>query len=111
MKKKAMTAKLGSFRLDVHLKSADNDALCMAPRIIERADFFIWFFDLLKELPEVKDWWVTAKAFVLVILNYDGIKIYFLFVRLHPKNESSAAEDVVTEEYLLLQMNLFFWSR
>jgi hypothetical protein len=29
----------------------------------------------------------------------------------HPKNESSAAEDVVTEEYLLLQMNLFFWSR
>jgi hypothetical protein len=30
---------------------------------------------------------------------------------LHPKNESSAAEDVVTEEYLLLQMNLFFWSR
>jgi hypothetical protein len=30
---------------------------------------------------------------------------------LHPKNESSAAEDVVTEEYLLLQTNLFFWSR
>jgi poly(A) polymerase len=57
----------------------------MAPRIIERADFFTWFFDLLKELlelPEVKDWRVTAKAFVLVILNYDGIKIYFLFVRL-----------------------------
>jgi hypothetical protein len=30
---------------------------------------------------------------------------------LYPKNESSAAEDVVTEEYLLLQMNLFFWCR
>jgi hypothetical protein len=30
---------------------------------------------------------------------------------IHPKNESSAAEEVVTEEYLLLQMNLFFWSR
>jgi hypothetical protein len=30
---------------------------------------------------------------------------------MHPINESSAAEDVVTEEYLLLQKNLFFCSR
>jgi hypothetical protein len=30
---------------------------------------------------------------------------------MHPKNGSSATEDVVTEEYLLLKMNLFFWSR
>jgi hypothetical protein len=30
-------------------------------------------------------------------------------LNIHPKNESSdAAEDVVTEENLLLQMNLFF---
>jgi hypothetical protein len=29
---------------------------------------------------------------------------------LHQKNESSAAEDVLAEEYLLLQMNVFFCS-
>jgi hypothetical protein len=33
------------------------------------------------------------------------------FSKHSPKNEFSAAEDVVTEEYLLIQMNLFFWSR
>jgi poly(A) polymerase Pap1 len=75
---KAMTEKLGSFRLGVHLKSADNDALCMPPRIIERADFFPWFFELLKKQPEVKDRQATEKAFVPVIMNYDGIKINFL---------------------------------
>jgi poly(A) polymerase Pap1 len=54
----------------------------MAPRIIERADFFTCFFELQKKQHEVKDRRATEKAFVPVILNYDRIKIYFLFVRL-----------------------------
>jgi poly(A) polymerase Pap1 len=44
--------------------------------------FFTWFFELLKKQPEVKDRRTTEKVFVPVIMNYDGIKNYSLFVRL-----------------------------
>jgi poly(A) polymerase len=47
-----MTEKLGSYQLGVHLKSADFDVLCIVPRNIKRADYFTWFFKLLKKQPE-----------------------------------------------------------
>ena len=37
------------------LTGADIDALCVAPRHVERTDFFSSFYEKLKEQEEVKD--------------------------------------------------------
>lgn len=45
----------GSYRLGVHHKGADIDALCVAPRHIDRSDYFTSFFEILKQHKEVTD--------------------------------------------------------
>lgn len=73
----------GSYRLGVHTKGADIDALCVAPRHVERSDFFTSFYEKLKEHEEVKDLRAVEEAFVPVIkLSFDGIEIDILFARL-----------------------------
>ncbi|KAM9421351.1 poly(A) polymerase alpha-like isoform 1-T1 [Salvelinus alpinus] len=73
----------GSYRLGVHTKGADIDALCVAPRHVERTDFFSSFLDKLKEQEEVKDLRAVEEAFVPVIkLSFDSIEIDILFARL-----------------------------
>nr|XP_017507618.1 LOW QUALITY PROTEIN: poly(A) polymerase beta [Manis javanica] len=73
----------GSYRLGVHTKGADIDALCVAPRHVDRSDFFTSFYDKLKLHGEVKDLRAVEEAFVPVIkLCFDGIEIDILFARL-----------------------------
>lgn len=73
----------GSYRLDVHHKGADIDALCVAPRNVERVDYFQSFMELLKKQPEVTECRAIEEAFVPVIkMNFDGIEIDLLFARL-----------------------------
>lgn len=73
----------GSYRLGVHHKGADIDALCVAPRHIDRSDYFTSFFEKLKSHPEVTDLRAVEEAFVPVIkMNFDGIEIDMLFARL-----------------------------
>ncbi|KAL2081811.1 hypothetical protein ACEWY4_021629 [Coilia grayii] len=73
----------GSYRLGVHTKGADIDALCVAPRHVERTDFFSSFYEKLKEQEEVKDLRAVEEAFVPVIkLCFDSIEIDILFARL-----------------------------
>lgn len=73
----------GSYRLGVHQKGADIDALCVAPRHIDRSDYFTSFYELLKEQKEVTDLRAVEDAFVPVIkMNFDGIEIDLLFARL-----------------------------
>ncbi|KAJ8007320.1 hypothetical protein DPEC_G00116310 [Dallia pectoralis] len=73
----------GSYRLGVHTKGADIDALCVAPRHVERTDFFSSFLEKLKEQEEVKDLRAVEEAFVPVIkLSFDSIEIDILFARL-----------------------------
>lgn len=73
----------GSFRLGVNSQGGDIDTLCIAPRHIERADFFSSFAELLKRQPEVSKHMVIEEAFVPVIkLEFDGIELDMLFARL-----------------------------
>uniref|UniRef100_A0A4W4GTX4 polynucleotide adenylyltransferase n=1 Tax=Electrophorus electricus TaxID=8005 RepID=A0A4W4GTX4_ELEEL len=73
----------GSYRLGVHTKGADIDALCVAPRHVERSDFFSSFFEKLKQHEEIKDLRAVEDAFVPVIkFKFDGIEIDLLFARL-----------------------------
>lgn len=73
----------GSYRLGVHTKGADIDALCVAPRHVERTDFFSSFFENLKRHDEIKDLRAVEDAFVPVIkFKFDGIEIDLLFARL-----------------------------
>ncbi|CAG9771118.1 unnamed protein product [Ceutorhynchus assimilis] len=76
----------GSFRLGVHSKGADIDALCVVPKHIGRNEFFGSFYQILKQQPEVTELRAVEEAFVPVIkMNFDGIEIDMLFARLAQK--------------------------
>lgn len=64
----------GSYRLGVHHKGADIDALCVAPRHIDRSDYFTSFFELLKQQKEVTDLRVSG-AVVLQIVLYRFVSV------------------------------------
>ncbi|CAF0822558.1 unnamed protein product [Brachionus calyciflorus] len=73
----------GSFRLGVNSQGGDIDTLCIAPRHIDRSDFFTSFAELLKKQPEVQKLLVIEEAFVPVIkTEFDGIELDMLFARL-----------------------------
>lgn len=48
----------GSFRLGVNSQGGDIDTLCIAPRHIDRIDFFTSFAELLKKQPETQKFMV-----------------------------------------------------
>ena len=81
----------GSYRLGVHNKGADIDALCVVPRHILREDYFSSFYDILKAQEEVTDLRAVPDAFVPVIkMAFDGIEIDLTFARLALKEVAPA---------------------
>ncbi|GIX70780.1 poly(A) polymerase alpha [Caerostris extrusa] len=77
----------GSYRLGVHTKGADIDTLCVAPRHVERSDFFSSFVELLRKQSEVQDLRTVEEAYVPVIkMTFDGIELDMLFARLALKD-------------------------
>ncbi|XP_009982988.1 PREDICTED: poly(A) polymerase gamma, partial [Tauraco erythrolophus] len=73
----------GSYRLGVHTKGADIDAVCVAPRHVERSDFFQSFFEKLKQQEEIKNLRAVEDAYVPVLkFEFDGIEIDLVFARL-----------------------------
>ncbi|XP_009872428.1 PREDICTED: poly(A) polymerase gamma, partial [Apaloderma vittatum] len=73
----------GSYRLGVHTKGADIDAVCVAPRHVERSDFFQSFFEKLKQQEGIKNLRAVEDAYVpLVKFEFDGIETDLLFARL-----------------------------
>merc|ERR1719351_143674 len=81
----------GSYRLGVHNKGADIDALCVVPRHILREDYFSSFYDILKAQEEVTDLRAVPEAFVPVIkMAFDGIEIDLTFARLALKEVAQA---------------------
>ncbi|XP_015790903.1 poly(A) polymerase type 3 isoform X1 [Tetranychus urticae] len=77
----------GSFRLGVHTKGADIDTLLVAPRHIDRTDFFKTFATEISQLQNVEYVRKIEDAFVPVIkTKIDGIEFDILFARLALKN-------------------------
>ncbi|NWR83038.1 PAPOG polymerase, partial [Furnarius figulus] len=73
----------GSYRLGVHTKGSDIDALCVAPSHVERSDFFQSFFEKLKNQEEVKNLRAIEDAYVPVIkFDFSGIEIDLVFAKL-----------------------------
>ncbi|NXT59971.1 PAPOG polymerase, partial [Chaetops frenatus] len=73
----------GSYRLGVHTKGSDIDALCVAPSHVERSDFFQSFFEKLRNQEEVKNLRAIEDAYVPVIkFEFDGIEIDLVFAKL-----------------------------
>uniref|UniRef100_U3IGX9 polynucleotide adenylyltransferase n=3 Tax=Anas platyrhynchos TaxID=8839 RepID=U3IGX9_ANAPP len=73
----------GSYRLGVHTKGADIDALCVAPRHVERSDFFQSLIEKLKHQEEIKNLRAVEDAYVPVVkFEFDGIEIDLVFARL-----------------------------
>ena len=68
----------GSFRLGVNSQGGDIDTLCIAPRHIDRNDFFTSFAEIMKKQPEIKKFMVIEEAFVPVIkTEFAGIEVIF----------------------------------
>ncbi|GFY67889.1 poly(A) polymerase gamma [Trichonephila inaurata madagascariensis] len=66
----------GSYRLGVHSKDSDIDALCIAPRHVERSEFFTSFIELLQKQPEIKDLRAIQEAYVPIVkLEFEGIEV------------------------------------
>ncbi|XP_056423642.1 poly(A) polymerase gamma isoform X2 [Hyla sarda] len=73
----------GSYRLGVHTKGADIDALCVAPRHVERSDFFQTFVEKLKVQDGIRNVRAVEDAFVPVIkFEFINIEIDLVFARL-----------------------------
>lgn len=73
----------GSYRLGVHGKGADIDALLVAPRNIKRENYFGSFLRILKKQPGVTECRAVEEAFVPVIkMKFEGIEIDLLFARM-----------------------------
>jgi poly(A) polymerase len=71
-----------SFIFKIYL-GGDIDTLLIAPRHIDRTDFFTTFVEFLRRQPEVCDLRAVEDAFVPVIkLTFDGIELDMLFARL-----------------------------
>lgn len=51
----------GSFRLGVNSQGGDIDTLCIAPRHIDRADFFSSFAEIMRKQPEIQKFMVNSK--------------------------------------------------
>ncbi|XP_063720005.1 poly(A) polymerase beta-like isoform X2 [Symsagittifera roscoffensis] len=90
----------GSYRLGVHTKGADIDTLLVAPRHVEREDFFTSFYDVLSQQSCVTHLRAVEDAFVPVIKMYfGGIEMDILFARLNMQTVTDET-DLGNEEVL-----------
>jgi poly(A) polymerase len=105
-KSKGKVYTFGSYRLGVHGPSSDMDALCVAPKFVDRdLHFHKEFYEILKKRKDVKDILVIKDALVPHIkLKFMGISIDLLFARIDiPEGMKDDSLKYLAEEKLLLQ--------
>jgi len=74
----------GSYRLGVHDKGADIDALCVVPRHVSRKDFFSIFYEELSKDKNISELSKIEEAHVPIIkMKFHDIPIDLLFARLN----------------------------
>lgn len=88
----------GSYRLGLISRSADIDALCVAPRHISRDSFFSDLFSKLEAHPDVTGLTPVPDAYTPIIkMKMGGVEIDLLFARLNlqevPENLESLNDD------------------
>jgi poly(A) polymerase len=87
----------GSFRLGVYGPGSDIDTLVVAPRYVEREDYFKYFPDLLLEMAPfgaISNLSVVRNAFVPIIkFEYSDISIDLIFSRIATLKQLPADKD------------------
>eukprot|EP00347_Sterkiella_histriomuscorum_P020501 403337557 len=92
----------GSYRLGVHSPDTDIDALCVAPRHIERTrHFFGELSDILKNHPGVQKLTEVQEAYVPVInMVFEGVEIDLLFARVELKEVGQELVNLLDDNIL-----------
>ncbi|TNV83775.1 hypothetical protein FGO68_gene2709 [Halteria grandinella] len=92
----------GSYRLGVHAPNTDIDALCVAPRHVDREeDFFGSLFDMLKGHQSVKNLYPVQKGFVPRIgMEFEGIEIDLIFARIQASEVGEDLKDLLDDNIL-----------
>ncbi|KAJ3116277.1 polynucleotide adenylyltransferase [Phlyctochytrium bullatum] len=71
------------FVKSISLKRSDIDTLCVAPKHVQRDDFFSEMYEILKQRPEVTEIACVTDAFVPVLkFEFSGIQIDLVCARL-----------------------------
>lgn len=87
----------GSYRLGVYGPGSDIDTLVVAPRYVDRDDYFKYFPDLLVEMAPfgaIANLSVVREAFVPIIkFEYSGISIDLIFSRIATLKQLPADKD------------------
>ena len=86
----------GSYRLGVHTPDTDIDALCVAPRHIERSrHFFGELSEILRRHPSVSKLSEVKEAYVPVIkMEFEGVEIDLLFARVEYREVGDELKDL-----------------
>merc|ERR1719231_1020324 len=75
----------GSYRLGVNAQGADIDSLAVAPKHIERSEFFTSFVEVLSKCDRISEIVVADGAYVPIIkIVHSGVEIDIIFARLNP---------------------------
>lgn len=92
----------GSYRLGVHAPNTDIDALCVAPRHIDRDNhFFKILAETLRHHPQVKNLNPVRMAYVPRIgMEFEGVEIDLVFARIESKEVGEDLENLLDDNVL-----------
>jgi poly(A) polymerase len=91
----------GSFRLGLITPASDIDALCVAPKHINREDFFASLLPILEANPVVTEITGVPDAVVPIIkMKYKGIEVDLTFARLNLAIVDSKLESLASDNLL-----------